>query len=356
MTPASTVAYDANGNTLSDPSGKSYSWDFENRLTQAVVPGANGGTTTFKYDPFGRRIQKSGPLGTTNYLYDGPNAVEEVDSSGNAIARYVDSSEVDDQLSELRSSKVSYYEQDGIGPISSLTNSASAVAGTYVYDAFGNLTGSTGSITNPFRYTGREFDAETGVYFYRARYYDSTVGRYIGEDPLGFPGSGPNFYGYVKNDPITLTDPFGLCSKQPKCKKCLPKVLAAVNSKIGVPVTYVGTTKFKPDDPATTDPNDPGMRNGACNFDFFVPGYSPSMPLGNCGRYSPNFTGIGPSLHIVEPQGPCNPLNDPTTWSTNPSGFSFTAHIDSGYVSVWTPLGAATHGIVDVLLKIRHGC
>jgi len=50
-------AYDANGNTLSDPSGKSYSWDFENRLVQAVVPGT--GTVAFKYDPFGRRIQKS---------------------------------------------------------------------------------------------------------------------------------------------------------------------------------------------------------------------------------------------------------------------------------------------------------
>ena len=63
---------DANGNTLTDAQGRSYTWDFENRLTQAVVPGTNGGTTTFKYDPFGRRIQKSGPLGTTNYLYDGP--------------------------------------------------------------------------------------------------------------------------------------------------------------------------------------------------------------------------------------------------------------------------------------------
>jgi YD repeat-containing protein len=62
--------YDANGNTLSDPSGKSYSWDFENRLTQAVVPGTGGGTTSFKYDHFGRRIQKSEPLGTTNYLYE----------------------------------------------------------------------------------------------------------------------------------------------------------------------------------------------------------------------------------------------------------------------------------------------
>lgn len=79
MIPAPTVAYDANGNTLSDASGKSYTWDFENRLTQAVVPGT--GTVNFRYDPFGRRIQKSGPLGTTNYLYDGINLLEEVDNN-----------------------------------------------------------------------------------------------------------------------------------------------------------------------------------------------------------------------------------------------------------------------------------
>jgi YD repeat-containing protein len=78
---------DANGNTLSDASGKQNTWDFENRLVQAVVPGTNGGTTTFKYDPFGRRIQKSGPLGTTNFLYDSANVLEEVDNSGNVVAR-----------------------------------------------------------------------------------------------------------------------------------------------------------------------------------------------------------------------------------------------------------------------------
>src|SRR5579863_8970456 len=91
MTPAPTVAYDANGNTLSDPSGKQYTWDFENRLVQAVVPGQNGGTTTFRYDPFGRRIQKSGPLGTTNYLYDGANSIEDVDNAGNVLAKYTQS-------------------------------------------------------------------------------------------------------------------------------------------------------------------------------------------------------------------------------------------------------------------------
>ena len=76
-------AYDANGNTLSDAQGRSFTWDFENRLTQATNPGV--GTTTFRYDPFGRRIQKSGPLGITNYLYDGFNSIEELDSAGNVV-------------------------------------------------------------------------------------------------------------------------------------------------------------------------------------------------------------------------------------------------------------------------------
>src|SRR5208337_677503 len=85
--------YDANGNTLTDSSGKQYSWDFNNRLTQAIVP--NVGTTTFRYDPFGRRIQKSGPLGTTNYLYDGFNLLEEMDQSGNVLARYTQTKSID---------------------------------------------------------------------------------------------------------------------------------------------------------------------------------------------------------------------------------------------------------------------
>jgi RHS repeat-associated protein len=204
--------YDANGNTLADPSGKSYTWDFENRLTQAVNPGV--GTTTFRYDPFGRRIQKSGPLGTTNFLYDGPldqgwNVIEEVDNSGNVLARYTQRQEMDQTLAELRSGATSYFEQDGIGSVTSLSNSAATLANTYSFDSFGNLTESTGSITNPFRYTAREFDPETNIYEYRARYFDPSIGRFIGEDPMGFE-AGDNFYRYVENRPLDLVDPLGL--------------------------------------------------------------------------------------------------------------------------------------------------
>ena len=205
--------YDANGNTLSDPSGKSYTWDFENRMTQVVVPGTNGGTTTFKYDPFGRRIQKSGPLGTTNYLYDGYNDIDEVGSTGSILATYTQNLGIDDPLAELRSGTTTYYQSDGTKSITSLTSTASTIAGTYAYDAFGNLSSYTGSLTNPFRYTGREFDSETGLYYYRARYYDSGIGRFASEDPIRFK-AGVDFYPYVMNRPVTFSDPTGTCLLQ----------------------------------------------------------------------------------------------------------------------------------------------
>ncbi len=200
--------YDANGNTLSDPSGKSYSWDFENRLTQAVVPGTNGGTTTFRYDPFGRRIQKSGPLGTTNYLYDRKNLAAEVDSSGSVIARYTQGKGIDRPLAQLRSGTTSYYQQDGLGSVTSLSNSAGAVAGTYTYDSYGKATASTGTPANPLQYTAREFDSETTLLFDRARYFDPNAGRFLSQDPIRFVG-GTNFYAYTRNNPVVRIDPFG---------------------------------------------------------------------------------------------------------------------------------------------------
>jgi len=79
----------------------------------------------------------------------------------------------------------------------------------YAYDSFGKLTASTGTLTNPFQYTGREFDQETGIYEYRARYYDPSAGRFVSEDPINF-WSGVNFYAYVGNSSVNLIDPSGL--------------------------------------------------------------------------------------------------------------------------------------------------
>ena len=199
-------SYDANGNTLTDTQGRSFTWDFENRLTQVVNPGV--GTTTFRYDPFGRRIQKSGPLGTTDYLYDTIDIVEELDGTGSVLARYTLGRSIDAPLAEFRSGTASYYHADGLGSITSLTSVSATAVDTYTYGAFGNPSMSTGTLTNPFRYTGRELDSETALYYYRARYYDPTAGRFISEDPINF-AAGINFYNYAANSPLLLVDPRG---------------------------------------------------------------------------------------------------------------------------------------------------
>jgi RHS repeat-associated protein len=145
----------------------------------------------------------------TVYLYDGANLIEEVDNAGNVLARYTQSGLIDESLGMLRSGVTSYYQADGLGSTSSLSNSAGTLANTYTYDSFGKLTASTGTLLNPFQYTGREFDLETGIYEYRARYYDQNAGRFISEDPIAFRG-GVNFYRYVLNNPVINVDPPGL--------------------------------------------------------------------------------------------------------------------------------------------------
>ena len=185
----------------------SYAWDFENRLTSVTLPGS-GGTVSFAYDPFGRRIKKVTPSTTSIFAYDGDNLIEETNSSGTVVARYEQSLNIDEPLAMLRSGVTSYHEADGLGSVTSLSNSSGAIANTYTYDSYGNLTASTGTLVNSFRYTAREFDTETNLYYYRNRYYDPNVGRFISEDPIGFASS-INFYPYVHNGPTMYTDPWG---------------------------------------------------------------------------------------------------------------------------------------------------
>jgi RHS repeat-associated protein len=92
--------------------------------------------------------------------------------------------------------------------VSELTDSSGNVVESYKYDSFGNME-TPPTTENFYTYTGREYDSETGLYFYRARYYNSRVGRFLSEDPIGFNG-GVNFYSYGKNNPIIFIDPHGL--------------------------------------------------------------------------------------------------------------------------------------------------
>lgn len=165
---------------------------------------------SFKYDPFGRRIEKISPTATSIFAYDGVNLVQTVNATGSTVARYTQGQDLDEPLAVQRGTTTDYYEADGLGTVTSLTASNSSVDQTYAYDSLGNITNSSGSLTNFFRYTGREYDTETGLYFLRARYLDPITGRFLGEDPIRWWGGQNNYYAYVRNSPTNYVDPHGL--------------------------------------------------------------------------------------------------------------------------------------------------
>ncbi len=182
-----TFTYEANGNTLSKatPSGTtSYTWDFENHLSGVTLP--NGSVLHYKYDPFGRRIESDGT--GRIFVYDGDNIIEDLDLTGKSVARYTQGLGIDEPLEETQSGTPTYYEADGLGSITSLTDPTGAVANTYTYDSFGNVTASTGTVSNRLQFTARENVPKAGLYYYRAPYYDPGAGRFLDEDPIGFEG------------------------------------------------------------------------------------------------------------------------------------------------------------------------
>jgi RHS repeat-associated protein len=226
---------------------------------------ANGPTKSFKYDPFGRRIEKISPTTTSIFAYDGDNLIETVNGSGGEVASYAQGQNIDQPLAMDRSGTIDYYEQDGLGSVTSLTASNGSIAQNYTYDSFGNTTNSSGSLTNFFRYTGREFDTETNLDYYRARYYDPNTGRFVDEDPVDFDG-GTNFYDYVANDPVTLFDPWGLwhcvasanCNFTPPMKKNLDCFDKCTGGDTAI------TSGVRP--PSPKHPNSSHSRGEACDI------------------------------------------------------------------------------------------
>lgn len=190
-----TINYDANGNMLSD-GGNSFTWDARSRLQTL-----NGKPVA--YDAFGRRV--TGPAGT-EYVYDGLNIVQEL-SGGASAAFRLNGLLLDEFSSRSDSAGNSVPLTDALGSVVALTDSTGALQTQYTFDPFGNTTTTGASSSNPYQYTGRENDGN-GIYYYRSRYYDSKLGRFISEDPIGFNG-GLNIYAYAFDSPTRFYDPTG---------------------------------------------------------------------------------------------------------------------------------------------------
>jgi RHS repeat-associated protein len=240
--------YDDNGNLtrktlLATGNFTVYSYDAENRLTKVEDFAAGNptafATSTYRYDGLGRRIEKVANGQTRRYIYDGEDILLEYDGANALQARYTHGPGIDEPIAVTKGGSTFFYHADGLGTVTDLTDSAGATAKSYSYDAYGNLVDQTGTVDQPYTYTGREFDSESGLYNYRARTYDPAAGRFIQKDPIllpFFPTILPSYpllsashnqrvwltptllasperlhaYTYVANSPIFYSDAFGL--------------------------------------------------------------------------------------------------------------------------------------------------
>ena len=202
---AQAVAYDAKGNLISDGHW-TFSYDAENRLISATEGAA---TITYGYDPLGHRARRTIGSVSTYFLGDAQDEeIAEYTATGSLTYRFVPEPAIDQPIAQVTAAGViSYFHKDRLGSVIAMSGTGGNVTeGPYRYDAYGNGAPTTGS---PFKYTGRRLDPETGLYYYRARYYSTRIGRFLQVDPIGY-GDDYNLYMYSRNQPTNLMDPTGL--------------------------------------------------------------------------------------------------------------------------------------------------
>ena len=135
-------------------------------------------------------------------------------SGGSVVANVLTGLGIDEFISRTESGSASTMLTDALGSTVALTDGTGTLQTEYTYEPFGAVTATGTSSTNAYQFTGREND-DTGLAYYRARYYSPMLQRFISEDPIGFAGGDSNLYAYVFNSPTTYTDPMGLFAYAP---------------------------------------------------------------------------------------------------------------------------------------------
>ncbi|MCM2392740.1 RHS repeat-associated core domain-containing protein [Streptomyces albipurpureus] len=195
--------YDTDGQ-LTDDGIRTYTWNARGQMTGLTKTGSPA--SSFAYDPLGIRSTATLNGTTKKFLTDTFNPLVEQTATGQTAAA-VTASGLDQYLSRTENGQTQLYLTDALGSVVALANADGTIATRYTYDPYGQPTTTGAASTNPYTFTGREND-DTGLLYYRNRYYDPQTGRFISQDPIGHAG-GPNLYQYALSSPTTYTDPMG---------------------------------------------------------------------------------------------------------------------------------------------------
>jgi RHS repeat-associated protein len=212
---------------ITDGITHTFAWNTQGQLLAVTTNGVPA--KSYTYDPLGRRLSTttlthsgtdaSTQFSTVYHVYDGGHCAADISPSGHPLRIYTWGAGIDNLLAVTTingaSTNTYYAITDHLNTVHALVDESGTPAATYTYDAWGNVLSSTINSSllaiNSLRYLwqGREYSHATGLYNFRARWYNPDWGRWLSKDPIGLEG-GLNLYVFCANDPVNRTDPAGL--------------------------------------------------------------------------------------------------------------------------------------------------